>query len=190
MATPKTGRYAGLTGGAVHNWQDSATATAVCMTGTGMAIIFTVNGSERTVEGDPEKPLLWVLREDLAMPGTKFGCGAGLCGACTVHIDGAPVRSCQTLLGDVAGAKVTTIEAVAATPAGKRIADNWIALDVPQCGYCQAGQIMAATALLASNPKPSDADIDAAMSGNLCRCATYVRIRAAIKRASGQPQEA
>ncbi len=150
-----------------------------------MAISFTVNGKQRSVSGDPEKPLLWVLREDLAMPGTKFGCGAGLCGACTVHLDGAPVRSCQTALGDVAGAKITTIEAVAQTPAGKRITDSWIALDVPQCGYCQAGQIMSATALLAQTPQPTDEDIDAAMAGNICRCSTYVRIRAAIKAAAG-----
>ncbi|RVT40730.1 (2Fe-2S)-binding protein [Sphingobium algorifonticola] len=150
-----------------------------------MAISFTVNGSQRDVAGDPDKPLLWVLREDLAMPGTKFGCGVGLCGACTVHLDGAPIRSCQTTLRDVAGARITTIEAVAQTPVGKRITQSWIALDVPQCGYCQAGQIMSATALLTQTPKPTDDDIDAAMAGNLCRCSTYLRIRAAIKAAAG-----
>lgn len=149
-----------------------------------MAISFTVNGKARRVDGDPAKPLLWVLREDLDMVGTKFGCGAGLCGACTVHLDGQAVRSCQTPLGDVQGMVVTTIEGVAQSDAGKRIAASWIAQDVPQCGYCQAGQIMSATALLAQTPKPTDEDIDAAMMGNLCRCSTYVRIRAAIKAAA------
>ncbi|MBH1999858.1 MAG: (2Fe-2S)-binding protein [Sphingomonadaceae bacterium] len=149
-----------------------------------MAISFTVNGKARRVDGDPAKPLLWVLREDLDMVGTKFGCGAGLCGACTVHLNGQVVRSCQTPLGDVKGMAVTTIEGVATSDVGKRIAASWIAQDVPQCGYCQAGQIMSATALLAQTPKPSDEDIDAAMMGNLCRCSTYVRIRAAIKAAA------
>ena len=151
-----------------------------------MAISLTVNGVARQVAGDPAKPLLWVLREDLDMVGTKFGCGAGLCGACTVHVDGNAVRSCQTPLGDVQGAKIITIEGIAKSAVGQRIADSWIAQDVPQCGYCQAGQIMSATALLAKNPRPDDAAIDAAMAGNICRCATYVRIRAAIKRASGE----
>lgn len=150
-----------------------------------MAINLTVNGQKRVVDTDPAKPLLWVLREDMAMPGTKFGCGAGLCGACTVHVDGNPTRACQTAIGDVAGMKITTIEAIAATPAGRKIADSWVKLDVPQCGYCQAGQIMSATALLATTPRPTDEDIDAAMGGNLCRCSTYVRIRAAIKAAAG-----
>lgn len=150
-----------------------------------MAIRFTVNGKARTVDTDPTKPLLWVLREELDMPGTKFGCGAGLCGACTVHLDGGPIRSCQTPLGDVAGMAITTIEGVQESDAGKRIAQAWMELDVPQCGYCQAGQIMSATALLAETPKPSDDDIDAAMAGNLCRCSTYVRIRAAIRQAAG-----
>ena len=149
-----------------------------------MAISFTVNGKARRVDGDPAKPLLWVLREDLDMVGTKFGCGAGLCGACTVHLNGQVVRSCQTPLGDVKGMAVTTIEGVATSDVGKRIAASWIAQDVPQCGYCQAGQIMSATALLAQTPKPSDEDIDAAMMGNHCRCSTYVRIRAAIKAAA------
>lgn len=149
-----------------------------------MAITLTVNGTRRSLDADPRKPLLWALREDLDLVGTKFGCGAGLCGACTVHLEGAAVRSCQTALGDVEGMKVTTIEHVAATDPGKRIASSWIALDVPQCGYCQAGQIMSATALLTQTPRPTDADIDAAMAGNLCRCSTYVRIRAAIKAAA------
>ncbi|MCP1468647.1 isoquinoline 1-oxidoreductase alpha subunit [Sphingobium sp. OAS761] len=150
-----------------------------------MAISFTVNGEKRRVDGDPAKPLLWALREDLDMVGTKFGCGAGLCGACTVHLDGVAVRSCQTPVGDVANMAVTTIEGVQASDAGKRVAASWVKLDVPQCGYCQAGQIMSATALLAQTPRPSDEEIDAAMMGNLCRCSTYVRIRAAIRDAAG-----
>jgi len=150
-----------------------------------MAVLLNVNGVPRRVVADPAKPLLWALREDLALTGTKFGCGAGLCGACTVHADGEAVRSCQISIADAATLKITTIEHVAATATGRRVADSWIALDVPQCGYCQAGQIMAAAALLARTAKPDDAAIDAAMSGNLCRCATYVRIRAAIKRAAG-----
>ncbi len=149
-----------------------------------MAITLTVNGTRRSLDADPRKPLLWALREDLDLVGTKFGCGAGLCGACTVHLDGTPVRSCQTALSDVDGMTVTTIEHIAASDAGKRISETWIAMDVPQCGYCQAGQIMSATALLAQTPKPSDDDIDAAMAGNICRCSTYVRIRAAIKAAA------
>jgi isoquinoline 1-oxidoreductase subunit alpha len=151
-----------------------------------MTVLLNVNGVVRRVTADPAKPLLWVLREDLGLPGTKFGCGAGLCGACTVHADGEAIRSCQLSIADAAGKKITTIEAVAATPAGKRITESWAALDVPQCGYCQAGQIMSATALLAANPRPDDAAIDAAMAGNICRCATYVRIRAAIKQAAGE----
>lgn len=150
-----------------------------------MAVLLNVNGVPRRVVADPAKPLLWALREDLALTGTKFGCGAGLCGACTVHADGEAVRSCQISIADAATLRITTIERVAATATGRRVADSWIALDVPQCGYCQAGQIMAAAALLARTAKPDDAAIDAAMSGNLCRCATYVRIRAAIKRAAG-----
>jgi isoquinoline 1-oxidoreductase alpha subunit len=150
-----------------------------------MAIVLSVNGQERKVDTDPQKPLLWVLREDLDMPGTKFGCGMGLCGACTVHIDGNAVRSCITTINAAAGKKITTIEHVATIPAGKKISDAWTELDVPQCGYCQAGQIMSATALLTKTPKPSDQQIDSAMSGNICRCATYLRIRAAIKQAAG-----
>ena len=150
-----------------------------------MATTLSINGKQRRVDADPQKPLLWALREDLDMPGTKFGCGMGLCGACTVHIDGKAVRSCITPVSAAAGKAITTIEHVATLPAGKKISEAWIALDVPQCGYCQPGQIMSATALLADNPKPDDKAIDAAMSGNICRCATYLRIRAAIKQAAG-----
>lgn len=149
-----------------------------------MAVTIAVNGASRVVEGDLDKPLLWVLREDLKLPGTKFGCGAGLCGACTVIMDGQAIRSCQTPVGSIDGKAVMTIEHVATTPVGQRIVDAWVALDVPQCGYCQAGQIMSATALLGQTPKPAPAEIDAAMSGNICRCATYLRIRAAITRAA------
>jgi isoquinoline 1-oxidoreductase alpha subunit len=155
-----------------------------------MATSLTVNGNERTVDADPQKPLLWVLREDLKLPGTKFGCGAGLCGACTVHLDGQAVRSCQTPLGDAAGHKITTIEHVATLPEGKKVVDAWIALDVPQCGYCQAGQIMSATFLLTQSPTPSAEEIDGAMSGNICRCSTYLRIRAAIRQAAGMEKAA
>ncbi len=149
-----------------------------------MAIRLTVNGTLREIEADPEKPLLWILREDLGLPGTKFGCGAGLCGACTVHLDGAAVRSCLTPVGSVEGQAVTTIEGVAAIDAGRRVGEAWRTLDVPQCGYCQAGQIMSAVALLNEVADPDDAAIDAAMAGNLCRCSTYVRIRAGIKAAA------
>lgn len=152
-----------------------------------MAVRLTVNGRAVQVDAPAEKPLLWVLREDLGLIGTKFGCGQGLCGACTVHLDGKAVRGCQTPLGSVGAAKVTTIEAVAQNAVGRRVTAAWIDADVPQCGYCQAGQIMSATALLARTPKPSDAEIDAAMAGNLCRCATYNRIRTAIHMAAGEP---
>jgi isoquinoline 1-oxidoreductase alpha subunit len=145
----------------------------------------TINGTARRVDVDDDTPLLWVLRDVLGMTGTKFGCGMALCGACTIHLDGKPVRSCITPISAAAGKRITTIEAIGATAAGRKIQQAWIELDVPQCGYCQSGQIMSATALLVANPKPSDADIDAAMSGNICRCATYPRIRAAIKRAAG-----
>jgi len=148
-----------------------------------MSIKLTVNGESRELDVDPEMPLLWAIRDHLALSGTKFGCGMALCGACTVHIDGQPTRSCVTPLAAVAGKSITTIEGLA-TPAGKAVQQAWIALDVPQCGYCQSGQIMSAAALLGSNPQPSDADIDAAMSGNICRCGTYVRIRAAIHQAA------
>jgi isoquinoline 1-oxidoreductase alpha subunit len=154
-----------------------------------MSVTLTVNGRKRVVDAEADKPLLWVLREDLDMPGTKFGCGAGLCGACTVHLDGEAVRSCQTPIADAAGKAVTTIEGVALNPLGKKVADAWVALDVPQCGYCQAGQIMSATALLKQNPQPTVEDIDGWMSGNICRCATYLRIRAAIRQAAGLPAE-
>ena len=143
-----------------------------------------VNGKTVSVDAEPDMPLLWALREDLQMPGTKFGCGMALCGACTVHVDGQAVRSCVTPISSLAGKKITTIEAMAATRAGKAVQAAWVAHDVPQCGYCQSGQVMSACALLAKNTKPSDADIDAAMSGNLCRCGTYNHIRAAIKDAA------
>jgi isoquinoline 1-oxidoreductase alpha subunit len=146
-----------------------------------------VNGRAQTVDVEADTPLLWVLRDTLGILGPKYGCGVALCGACTVHIDGQPQRSCSVPVSAVGAGKITTIEGVGASPIGKKVQDAWIELDVAQCGYCQPGQIMSATALLASNPKPSDADIDAAMSGNICRCATYTRIRNAIKMASGQP---
>ena len=141
---------------------------------------FTVNGKAASVDAEPDMPLLWALREDLQLTGTKFGCGMALCGACTVHLDGQPVRSCSTPMSAAAGKKVITIEAIGASKAGKAVQAAWVKHDVPQCGYCQSGQIMSATALLAAKPKPSDKDIDEAMSGNICRCGTYQRIRAAI----------
>ena len=144
----------------------------------------TINGTVRSVDVDDDTPLLWVIRDVLGMTGTKFGCGLALCGACTIHLDGAPVRSCITPVSAAAGKRITTIEAIGATAAGKKIQQAWIALEVPQCGYCQSGQIMSATALLAANPKPTDSDIDAAMSGNICRCGTYLRIREGIKHAA------
>ncbi|HYL23661.1 MAG TPA: (2Fe-2S)-binding protein [Burkholderiales bacterium] len=149
-----------------------------------MAYQLKVNGSVHNVDVDGDTPLLWVLRDVLGMTGTKFGCGMALCGACTVHLDGAPIRSCITPVESVAGKAVTTIEAVGKTPAGREIQSAWLAREVPQCGYCQSGQIMSASALLATNPKPSDADIDQAMAGNICRCGTYVRIREGIKHAA------
>jgi len=148
-------------------------------------ITLDINGKAREVDVPDDMPLLWTLRDVLNMTGTKFGCGMALCGACTIHIDGQPTRSCVTPVSTAAGKKITTIEAIGATPAGKKIQEAWLALDVPQCGYCQSGQIMSASALIASNPKPSDKDIDNAMSGNICRCGTYPRIRAAIKLAAG-----
>jgi isoquinoline 1-oxidoreductase alpha subunit len=147
-------------------------------------IALTVNGSKQEVDVASDTPLLWVLRDDLGLTGTKYGCGMALCGACTVHVDGEPVRSCAIPVSAVAGKKVTTIETVGATRTGKAVQSAWEQLDVVQCGYCQSGQIMSAAALLAKNRRPSDADIDNAMSGNACRCATYVRIRAAIKAAA------
>jgi len=143
-----------------------------------------VNGKAHTVDVDGDTPLLWVLRDVLGMTGTKFGCGMALCGACTVHMNGAPIRSCQTPVQSVGGAAITTIEAIGDTAAGGKIQKAWLDLEVPQCGYCQSGQIMSASALLASNPHPDDSAIDDAMSGNICRCGTYNRIREAIKHAA------
>jgi isoquinoline 1-oxidoreductase subunit alpha len=143
-----------------------------------------INGTVRSVDVDGDTPLLWVLRDVLGMTGTKFGCGMALCGACTVHIDGAAVRSCITSVDSVGNSQITTIEAIGATPAGARIQKAWLDRDVPQCGYCQSGQIMSAAALLTGNPHPTDSQIDDAMSGNICRCGTYVRIRDAIKLAA------
>src|SRR5919106_2094533 len=144
-----------------------------------------VNGKVLNVDVADDTPLLWTLRDVLNMTGTKFGCGAGLCGACTIHIDGQPTRSCVTPVSVAVGKRITTIEAIGATPAGKKVQAAWLALDVVQCGYCQSGQIMSGAALLAANARPSDADIDSAMAGNICRCGTYPRIRAAIKKAGG-----
>ena len=149
-----------------------------------MAFTIRVNEKTHSVDVDGDTPLLWVLRDVLGMTGTKFGCGRALCGACTVHLNGAPTRSCITSVESVGTKTVTTIEAIGSTPAGKKIQQAWVELDVPQCGYCQSGQIMSAAALLTAKPKPSDADIDAAMSGNICRCGTYARIREGIKRAA------
>jgi isoquinoline 1-oxidoreductase alpha subunit len=145
-----------------------------------------VNGEARSVDAEPTTPLLWVIRDNLGMIGTKFGCGAALCGACTVHVEGQPVPSCSTPVSAVAGKKITTIEAIGATATGRKVQAAWAALDVSQCGYCQPGQIMSACALLAEKPRPTDADIDDAMARNICRCGTYPRIRAAIHRAAGQ----
>ena len=147
-------------------------------------IQMTVNGTSSSLDADPAMPLLWALREDLKLTGTKFGCGMALCGACTVHVNGQAVRSCSTPLSAAAGQQVTTIEAMAGTRVGRAVQAAWAKRDVPQCGYCQSGQIMSATALLASKKNPSDADIEAAMSGNLCRCGTYNQIRAAVHEAA------
>jgi isoquinoline 1-oxidoreductase alpha subunit len=149
-----------------------------------MGTRFTVNGRAVDVTAEPDTPLLWVVRDEIGLTGTKFGCGAALCGACTVHLEGQPIRSCQTPISAVAGKNVATIESMSASPVGKKLQAAWIAHDVPQCGYCQSGQIMSAAALLTSNPNPTDADIDQAMSGNICRCGTYPRIRAAIHTAA------
>ena len=149
-----------------------------------MAITVKVNRKAYRVDVDGDTPLLWVLRDVLGMTGTKFGCGAALCGACTVHVDGVATRSCITTIDSIGTSEITTIEAIGATPAGARIQQAWLAGEVPQCGYCQSGQIMSASALLASNPHPTDSAIDDAMSGNICRCGTYVRIREAIKLAA------
>jgi isoquinoline 1-oxidoreductase subunit alpha len=144
-----------------------------------MTVNLTINGQNRSIEADPQTPLLWILRDELGMTGTKFGCGIAQCGACTVHLDGTPIRSCQTFLEDVEGANITTIEGVSGK-AAEAVKAAWTELGVPQCGYCQSGQILAATALLTETPKPTDEDIDNAMDGNVCRCATYARIRKAI----------
>ena len=150
-----------------------------------MAVVeFTLNGRAQSVDVPPEMPLLWVLRDVLALTGTKYGCGMALCGACTVHVDGVAIRSCITAVESVGESQVTTIEAIGATPAGAKIQKAWLEHEVVQCGYCQSGQIMSASALLAGKPHPTDADIDDAMSGNICRCGTYVRIREAIKLAA------
>jgi isoquinoline 1-oxidoreductase subunit alpha len=149
-----------------------------------MAFTVNINGSPRSVDVDGDTPLLWVLRDVLGMTGTKFGCGMALCGACTVHIDGSATRSCITTIDSIGDSKVTTIEAIGATLAGAKIQQAWLEHEVPQCGYCQSGQIMSASALLASNAHPTDSDIDDAMSGNICRCGTYMRIREAIKLAA------
>jgi isoquinoline 1-oxidoreductase subunit alpha len=150
-----------------------------------MTIRFNVNGKAVDVKAEADTPLLWVIRDEIGLTGTKFGCGMALCGACTVHLDGVPVRSCQTPLSAAEGKNVSTIESMASTDLGKKVQAAWVALDVPQCGYCQSGQIMSAVALLTAKPKPTDADIDSAMSGNICRCGTYPRIRAAIQMAAG-----
>jgi len=147
-------------------------------------ISLNVNGKPVEVDAEGDTPLLWVLRDYLDLTGTKFGCGMALCGACTVHADGNPMRSCVTPVSAVAGMKITTVEQIGATRTGQAVQAAWVAENVPQCGYCQSGQVMAAAALLAANPAPSDADIDSAMTGNICRCATYPRIRAAIHRAA------
>jgi len=147
-----------------------------------MSYTIEVNRVKRTVDVDADMPLLWVLRDELKLKGSKFGCGIGLCGACTVHLDGKAVRSCITPLSSVGSAAVATIEGMAADPVGKKLQRLWMDLDVPQCGYCQAGQIMSATELLTKNPHPNDDEIDATMTGNVCRCCTYTRIRAAIKK--------
>src|SRR5256885_837587 len=149
-----------------------------------MAQTLTINGKARSVDVDDDTPVLWVLRDVLGMTGTKFGCGLALCGACTVHVDGKPVRSCITPLSAVTGRRITTIEHIGTLKVGRAVQDAWVAESVPQCGYCQSGQVMSAAALLSANKNPTDGQIDAAMSGNICRCATYPRIRAAIKRAA------
>ena len=154
-----------------------------------MAISFNLNGSTVSVQAEPDTPLLWVIRDEVGLTGTKFGCGAALCGACTVHLNGSPIRSCQTPVSAVAGKKVATVESLSADNSHP-LQKAWVKHQVPQCGYCQSGQLMSATALLSKNKNPSDADIDAAMSGNLCRCGTYNRIRAAIKDAAAEMRKA
>src|SRR5262245_5910096 len=148
-------------------------------------VTLNINGQAQQVDVPVDMPLLWALRDVVGLTGTKFGCGMALCGACTIHLEGQPIRSCVTPVAAAADKRITTIEAIGETPAGKKVQAVWLDLEVVQCGYCQSGQIMSAAALLASNPQPSDADIDAAMAGNICRCGTYLRIRAAIHRAAG-----
>jgi isoquinoline 1-oxidoreductase alpha subunit len=143
-----------------------------------------VNGQEHDLDVPDDMPLLWALRDVVGLTGTKFGCGVALCGACTVHLDGRPIRSCITPVASVVGKSVTTIEAIGDTPSGKKIQEAWLGIEVVQCGYCQSGQIMSAAALIESKPNPTDAEIDAAMSGNICRCGTYIRVREAIKQAA------
>ena len=150
-----------------------------------MAYVLKINGKSHTVDVEPDTPMLWVLRDTIGMVGTKFGCGAGLCGACTIHLDGVAVRGCQTPVSRVGTKAVTTIEGIGASEVGARVQKAWIDHDVIQCGYCQAGQIMSATSLLARTPHPTDAQIEAGMSGNICRCATYTRIKSAIRQAAG-----
>jgi isoquinoline 1-oxidoreductase subunit alpha len=145
-----------------------------------------INGTPHAVDVEPDKPLLWVLRDDLALTGTKFGCGRALCGACTVHLDGQPVRSCVLPVAAVGNRPITTIEGIAQNPVGQRVQQAWAAHNVPQCGYCQSGQVMAVTALLTATPQPTDRQIDEALSGNICRCGTYPRIRATIHRVAGE----
>ena len=151
-------------------------------------ISLVINGETHELDIEPETPMLWVLRDEIGLTGTKFGCGIAQCGACTVHLDGKAVRSCMLPVGAVRGRAVTPIEGVGATPAGAKVQKAWLELEVIQCGYCQSGQIMSASALLTATPNPDDSDIDAAMAGNICRCGTYVRIRAAIKQAASQRQ--
>jgi isoquinoline 1-oxidoreductase alpha subunit len=154
-----------------------------------VVIALNINGKSQELDVPPDMPLLWALRDVVGLTGTKFGCGIAQCGACTVHLDGKPARSCVLPVSAVGNRAVTTVEAVGATPIGRKVQEAWLGIEVVQCGYCQSGQVMSAAALLARNPAPDDAAIDAAMSGNICRCATYVRIRAAIKRAAGLPAE-
>src|SRR5437879_8900517 len=180
----------GLPPGAGIRCSADRKAHSVVHLGEFFMVSLVINGKTREVDAAPGTPLLWVLRDSLRMTGTKFGCGIAQCGACTVHLDGEPVRSCSTPVSAAAGKKVTTIEGIGATRAGKAVQAAWIRHDVPQCGYCQSGQIMSASALLAKNRAPSDADIDAAMSGNVCRCGTYNQIRAAIKDAAASAKGA
>jgi isoquinoline 1-oxidoreductase alpha subunit len=154
-----------------------------------MAFVIQVNGQSHAADVDGDTPLLWVLRDVLGMTGTKFGCGKALCGACTVHLDGVAVRSCVTPVDSIGQSGITTIEAIGATPVGAKIQQAWLDREVVQCGYCQSGQIMSAAALLASKPHPTDAEIDEAMSGNICRCGTYLRIREAIRQAAGSDEK-